>query len=458
MIDPDSSAYIIFLILLLVVHAVFAAVKEAVISVRKARLLQLVEERHPAALLIERLNRDATLLLTTGRLTLKVIEWFIIVLSIFAFSSLLTRIIPIESNLIVAIVITAVAMLVTLIIGELIPREIGRNYAEFIGLRLIGLITLGSYLAIPLAHFISGIGRLFGGRNTDVDDQNGDAITEDDLRTYVDASEEDVLNEDEKEMIHSIFNLDDTVAREVMVPRIDMAAVEANASVMEALDLILEAGHSRLPVYTDSVDNVVGILYAKDLLAHLRDGDRSQIVYGLEREAHFVPETKSLSELLRELQIEKLQIAIVVDEYGGVAGLVTIEDIVEEIVGEIHDEYDQEEFFMEEISEDEIIFSARTDLDDINRIMDLDIPTDEIDTLGGLVYTTFGGVPEVGDRITVDNLSLTVLSIDGHRIMRVKIKRSRDVGDSFNEETSHENKTNGSKLVRNASTILPGSS
>jgi putative hemolysin len=170
----------------------------------------------------------------------------------------------------------------------------------------------------------------------------------------------------------------------------------------------------------------VGILYAKDLLTHWREGGEVQAVSNLARDVYFVPETKSVSELLRELQARKVHIAIVVDEYGGTAGLVTIEDILEEIVGEIQDEYDPEEFLMQQVSPDEYIFSARMDLDDINDIMGTSLPTEDADTLGGLVYNVLGRVPLVGDGIDVEDLHLTVLDVDGRRIGRVRAQRLKD--------------------------------
>jgi CBS domain containing-hemolysin-like protein len=284
-------------------------------------------------------------------------------------------------------------------------------------------------------------------------------ITEDDLRTYMDASEEGgALGEEEKEMIYSIFNLDDTSTREIMIPRIDMVAIDADAPVREALDTILEAGHSRLPVYVNSVDNVVGIIYAKDLLAHWRNGGEPRPVHGLEREVYYVPEAKPVSELLRDMQAKKVQIAIVVDEYGGTAGLVTIEDIMEEIVGEIQDEYDSEEFFMERISQYEFIFSARMDLDDINDIMSTNLPTDESDTLGGLIYTMLGRVPEVGDSVEVDDLYLTVLAVDGRRIKTVKIQRLGNSDDEQEHQRASAEGKNNSRLIGDARKAVRGSS
>ncbi|MEW5959592.1 MAG: hemolysin family protein, partial [Chloroflexota bacterium] len=369
----------------MILYAFFAAAKESIISIRRSRRLQLMEEGRHAAELIHRLAEDSTRLLTTEQLVLKLVGFSIVAFAAFIYTTPLAQMMAVN-HFVAVLLITVVAAGVTAICGELIPKEIARNYAEPIAFWTVYPFSVMSYMAAPIAQLVTMSGRLVTGRWDD-EETGFSTITEDDLRTYVDAGEEEgVLKEDEKEMIYSIFDLDDTSAREVMVPRIDIVAVEAQTPVMEALDVILAAGHSRLPVFVDNIDNVVGILYAKDLLAHWRSGTVSSSVGGLVRDVYFVPETKPVSDLLRELQARKVHIAIVVDEYGGTAGLVTIEDVLEEIVGEIQDEYDAEEFFMQHISDDEYIFSARMDLDDINDIMSVDLPTGEADTLGGLVY------------------------------------------------------------------------
>ena len=421
--DPDSTAPIVILVVLLTLYAFFAAAKESIISIRRSRRLQLMEDDNHAAHLINRLAEDATRLLATEQLLLKLIGFSIIAFAAAVYTVPLADAFS-TNNFIAVGFITVVTALITLVFGELIPKEIARSYAEPIALWTVYPFNLLSHLAAPLASFVTSIGRIVTGHWDDEENYGFGAITEEDLRTYVDAGEEEgVLKEDEKEMIYSIFDLDDTSVREVMVPRIDVVAVEAQISVMEALDVIIAAGHSRVPVYDDNIDNIIGILYAKDLLVHWRDGGQPHRVHGLERDAYFVPETKPVSELLRELQSRKVHIAIVVDEYGGTAGMVTIEDILEEIVGEIQDEYDPEEFYMQHISDDEYIFSARMDLDDINTIMSTDLPTDESDTLGGLVYNLLGRVPVIGDSVDINDLYLTVLEVNGRRIGPVKVQR-----------------------------------
>jgi putative hemolysin len=458
LLDPDSTTPIIVLVILLALHAFFAAAKEAIVSIRRSRRLQLLEEGRSAAELINSLAEDASRLLATEQLVLKFLSFFIIAFAVLIYAAPLAQAASITNTLAVVIIIVVTA-LVTLIFGELIPREIGRNHAESIALWLVHPVHFVSHLAVPLARFITRISWILSGRSPEADGNGLGIITEEDLRTYVDASEEGgVLKKDEKAMIYSIFNLDDTLAREIMVPRIDVVAIEAGTSVMESLDVFINAGHSRLPVYIDNIDNITGILYAKDLLAYWRTGGEPRSVQGLEREVYYVPETKPVSELLRELQTEKVQIAVVVDEYGGMAGLVTIEDIMEEIVGEIQDEYDSEEFFMERISDNEYIFNARADLDDINNIMSINLPTDESDTLGGLVYTILGRVPEVGDFVEVIGFRLTVLSVDGRRIGTVKIQRLWDEAESAQEgKITNAEEKKGSALLGNTPNSVSGS-
>jgi CBS domain containing-hemolysin-like protein len=268
--------------------------------------------------------------------------------------------------------------------------------------------------------FSSGIARLFGAElRTDMP-----LVTEEEIKTLVDAGEEEgVIQEEEKEMIYSIFELGDTLAREVMVPRIDIVALDVATPMLEALDTIMQAGHSRIPVFQETIDNVLGVLYAKDLLHYLRENRTDIPLQKVLREAYFIPETKKASDLLPDLQQRRVHMAIVVDEYGGVAGLVTIEDLLEEIVGEIQDEYDTEEPFVEFLDENAYIFDARVDLDDLNRLMASDLPTDDSDTLGGFIYTELGKVPVVGDQVVFGEIDFTVESVSGRRIKKVRVER-----------------------------------
>ena len=250
-------------------------------------------------------------------------------------------------------------------------------------------------------------------------------VTEDELKTMVDASHEDgVLEQDEREMIYSIFKLGDTLVREVMVPRIYITSLEVDISLEEALEALLTTGYSRVPVYDDTIDNVVGLLYAKDLLRSMRSGSPVSTLRDLLRPAYFVPEAKKVDELLDEMQARRVHMALVVDEYGGIAGLVTMEDIVEEIVGEIRDEFDQaEELPFQRLGEQDYLFLGRVDLDDFNEIMHTQLQKDEAETLGGFIYSQIGRVPVSGESLNLDDLLLTVEQVSGRRIRKVRATR-----------------------------------
>jgi CBS domain containing-hemolysin-like protein len=260
--------------------------------------------------------------------------------------------------------------------------------------------------------------------NSNEPNQEG-TVTETELISMVEAGQEEgVLEQEEQKMIVSIFRLGDTLVREIMVPRIDVLALDVNTPIEEAMDALKRSGHSRVPVFKDSVDNILGLLYAKDLLGIWREGRREVFLSDHLRQAYFVPEAKKVDQLLAELQAKRIHMAIVVDEYGGVAGIVTLEDIVEEIVGEIRDEYDQaEELLFQAVSEDEYIFQGRIDLDDFNDIMGTELPNSEADTLSGLIYSRIGRVPTAGDNVLIKGLQLTVEQVSGQRIRKVRALR-----------------------------------
>jgi putative hemolysin len=247
-------------------------------------------------------------------------------------------------------------------------------------------------------------------------------VTEEAIMTLVDAGEEEgVIEEEEKAMIYSIFQLDNTLAREVMVPRIDILAFEEQTTLEEATENLLRTGHSRAPVFRESIDNIIGLVYIKDLLASWRDDDLDQEVGDLLREAYFVPEAKKVDDLLAEMQAKRVHMSVVVDEYGGTAGVVTIEDIVEEIVGEILDEYDfAEEMPYEQLQEGEYIFSGGIDVDDVNQITGASIPKETSETLGGYIYSQLGKVPIPGETVESGGLRLIVEQVVGRRIRKVR--------------------------------------
>jgi CBS domain containing-hemolysin-like protein len=242
------------------------------------------------------------------------------------------------------------------------------------------------------------------------------------LRNLVDAVQQSgLIEQGESKMIHSIFELSDTLAREIMVPRIDILALDVLTPLGEAVDAFLRSGHSRVPVFQESVDNILGLLYAKDLLRAWHEGNPIESLQSLLRPAYFVPEAKKINELLAEMQRRRVHMAIIVDEYGGIAGLVTLEDIVEEILGEIQDEYDQgEELPYQLLPNGEYLFQGRIDLDDFNEVLSTHLVKEEADTLGGFIYNRIGRVPTVGESVQIDNLLLSVEQVISRRIRKVR--------------------------------------
>lgn len=224
-------------------------------------------------------------------------------------------------------------------------------------------------------------------------------------------------------MIEGVIAFGNTLLREIMVPRVDIVAVAVDTTLDRALDVVVARGHSRIPVYDETVNRVVGILYAKDLIPALRDGKRDMPITSLLRPAHFVPETMRVNALLEDLQRRKVHMAVIVDEYGNTAGLATIEDLIEQIVGEIQDEYDTEDPSIQPISADEYVVDGRASIDDVNYLANLTLVSDTADRIGGLVYEQLGRVPKVGDELVLEHATLTVLSVKGVRPQKLRIIR-----------------------------------
>jgi CBS domain containing-hemolysin-like protein len=231
------------------------------------------------------------------------------------------------------------------------------------------------------------------------------------------------IDESERQMIRGIMEMELTIVREVMVPRIDMAAVDIEDEFSEITRLMVEKGYSRLPAYADTIDNVIGVVYAKAVLRHLARGTCPVSIRELARPAHFVPETKKIDELLAEMRQQRMSIAIVVDEYGGTAGLITTEDLIEEIVGEIEDEFDAREQPVQLVTPTEAIVDARVGIDDLNEMFDLRIEKEDFDSVGGFIFNNLGRMPSVGDEVRVDGLVMRVLTVMGRRIKKVRISK-----------------------------------
>jgi CBS domain containing-hemolysin-like protein len=323
----------------------------------------------------------------------------------------------------VVVIQAAVGGAAVLFVGaEVAPKTLAVQRTEMVALRTARWVQLVATPLAPLASLLIWAGNVIApGKGL----KEGPFVTEEDIREMIDVAESDeVIEESERAMIHSIFELGDTVVREIMVPRPDMVTVSRDDELATVLDTILRVGHSRIPVYGDDRDTIVGLVYAKDVLGRLhRNGDEEGPWDDLLRPPTFVPELKPVDSLLREMQADKIHMAIVVDEYGATVGLVTIEDILEEIVGEIVDEYDREEMLVEQLGENVWRLDARLSVDELNEMLGTGLPNEEWDTLGGLLFGLLGHVPSPGERVEVEGIRLTAERIRGRRIAKVLVKR-----------------------------------
>jgi putative hemolysin len=427
---------LLVLVILILVNAVFVAAEIALVTVRRTRIDQLVDEGSRAARRVKRLIAQPGRFLAVIQLGITFIGFLA---AAFAGVSLTTELDgflrgfePLRpySGAIALLIVTALLSFVTIVFGELVPKTLALAHPERFAIVLAGPVDLVGRVLNPIVWLLTrvtnSVNRLLG-----VNDVVQNQISTEELKLLVErGGEQGILEAEEEQMINAVIELGRRRVHEVMVPRIAIAAIPASATFGEAIETIIEHGHSRIPVYEDSVDEILGILYAKDLLPILRDsaGPRPDL-RALLRTPVYIPESMTVDDLLHEFQRRKVHIAIVLDEYGGTAGLVTIEDLLEEIVGEIQDEYDTEEPMVVRLSDDEARVDGRASVDDLAELFDTNLgldDEDEYDTVGGLIYHRIGGVPSPGDRVEVDGLILTVETTDGRRVGKVLVVRGRD--------------------------------
>jgi CBS domain containing-hemolysin-like protein len=321
------------------------------------------------------------------------------------------------------VIATAFEIVVIFIVAELAPKTWAVQHPERAALFTAPFIRLLVAFA-PLGWVARGLIRVTNALLPGKGMRAGPYTSDEMLRAIADeAAEEEVIEHEERTLIHSIIDFGDTVVREVMVPRTDMVAVESYARITDVIDVIIPAGYSRIPVYSQGIDDIVGIVHVKDLMRAEREGNREGLASTVMREAHFTPESKRVSELMREMQAGKFHIAIVVDEFGGTAGLVTLEDLIEELVGEITDEYDIEEIPPERLDDGTLIVNARMPVDEVNDLLtESELPEgDDWDTIGGLLYSLLGHVPSEGEHADFQGHRLTAERVQGRRIGRVRI-------------------------------------
>ncbi|MCX5980166.1 MAG: hemolysin family protein, partial [Chloroflexi bacterium] len=419
------------ILLLILLNGFFVAAEIAFVTVRRTRLDELADEGDRRAARALRLLKDP------GRF-LAVIQVAITFLGALASAVAAVSIVELlatplsgvswigeRAGALALLVVTLLVSIVSIVLGELIPKGFALANPDRIALAASGPISLFAKIVSPLVALLvlltKAISKPFG-----IDPTRTPELSAAEIRLIVEqGSQQGVLEAEEEQMISAVMSLSDSKLHEVMVPRIDIVAIDQEATFDEAVEVVLKEGHSRTPLYRESVDHIVGILYAKDLLRLIAAGGPRPRLRDIMRPALFVPESQSVDDLLHELQRRKVHMAVVLDEYGGTAGLVTIEDLLEEIVGEIQDEFDEEEPMKVEIGPGEVILDGRADIDDLTELVEpaLELEDDEeYDTLGGFVYHRIGRVPVVGDAVVIEPFVITVIKVSGRRVGKVRVR------------------------------------
>ena len=403
----------------IVLAALFAASETAMLFANKARLHQLGEQgNHRAeaalALALERDRLHSALLL---------IENFFLVLAVTLCAVALLDVLETPA----AVAVTAVGMsVVVVLVAKLVPKGLAaRNPDRFALWAAYPMRFLMRLLSLP-AQGIAAAAEMVTGRRENRPMSCTAVVTEEDIKAMINLGEEEgALEEEEKELLHKVFEFGDTVASEAMHPRTEIVSVPATAAVQDLLALVSEFGYSRYPVIEKTVDTVTGILYVKDILIAMASGKArpEDPIQPFIRPAYFIPENKRVSELLSEMQREKLQIAIVIDEFGGTAGLVTLEDLVEEIVGSIHDELDAEEKDVQVVDEKNVVVSGQAEIDEVNELLGTALQSRDFNTIGGFLFGLFGRMPRVGEQLRYRELKFEVLELDGRKIDKIKITK-----------------------------------
>lgn len=437
--DGDLWTQIFFIFLLIGVNAFFAASEIAILSVRQSKLKPLIEEGNKSAKIVDRYLEEPSKLLAIIQVGITFAGFFASALSAKTLAVHLANLFKKTNILIVSqfadsisfILITAIVAYITLVLGELVPKRMALQKSDKVALSVARPIAFISKIAHPIVKLLTNstnlIVKLLGGSIK----YDSEQITEEEIRLMINVGEEKgIIQETETEMINSIFEFDDTVVKEVMTPRTDMVAVNVNAKIDEILDVIVEEHFSRIPVYEDTIDNIIGILYVKDLFGIIKKGGELEVsLKDMIRDAHYVSEYKKIDILFKDMQKSKNHIAIVIDEYGGTAGLITIEDLLEEIVGNIFDEYDDVILEYEQIDSDTYLVNGMLSLDEVNHIMDIELPEDELefDTISGMVLSLSGKMPEVGDEVEFDGIKFRIEEVEDKRITKIKIiKNNRE--------------------------------
>lgn len=433
----ETASSIGILSLLILIHAVIVLSYTALTNMRQGAIREQADEGSPKAKRALDLAEKFTQVHITYQLSLLLLHIVLASVAAIGLAQPLTMTLT-TSPLIIYLLVLGATLVAVLLLGDILPASLGTAYADNLALWAIYPVQLLLLLFKPFVSLTILMSKLFSRMMGSP--QMAAAVTEEEIMTLVDAGQkEGTIEHEEKEMIFSVLQFGEILAYEVMIPRMDVVSLDIETSFEEALARFVETGHSRIPVYRDHVDNIEGVLYAKDLLRQLHNGSRPKSVRELLRKAHFVPESKRADLLLKEMQTSKIHMAVVVDEYGGTAGVVTIEDLLEEIVGDIQDEYDlHEEADYTAVGPGEYMIDGGANLGDVNDLLKSELPTDDSSTLGGYIYSHLGRVPVAGEIIDDEEhgLVMRVDSVDGRRIRKVHValKASQKAGEATSQD------------------------
>lgn len=440
--DPGPALSIILKLLLLfvliIVNAFFAMSEIAIISLNDAKMQKLAEEGNKKAKQVVKLTENSSRFLSTIQIGVTLAGFLTSASASQTFADMLTNALmktpvadvipPGVINGASVILITILTSYFSLVLGELAPKRIAMQIPEKISFKVVGILLFVASVTKPFVKVLSvstnAVVRLFG-FDPNADEEN---VTEEEIRMMVDVGgEKGVIEDTQKEMIDNIFEFDDLDAGDIMTHRTEMTAIEVTRSLEEVAELAIENGYSRIPVYEDDPDSIVGVLYAKDLLKYVGHSIPADLsISKVMRKALYVPETQACGDLFKAMNESRTQFAVVVDEYGGTAGIVTLEDVLESIVGNIQDEYDNEEEEIKQINETTFTVDGTTDLDEVDELVGIELPEGDYDTLGGFVISLLGYLPgEIGEEPIVaeyENLRFTVLSIEERRIDKIKVE------------------------------------
>jgi putative hemolysin len=428
--DPAGSSMllqILWLLFLTGVNAFFACAEMAIVSVNKNKLNMRAEEGDKKAKQVLQLVKEPTKFLSTIQVAITLSGFFASGSAATGISKQLGGVlaafnVPYSAN-IAFVVITIVLSYVTLVLGELVPKRVALQNTEKISMFVVGPVSVVSKIASPFIKLLSLstnlLLRIFGLHHENLEEQ----VSEEEIRSMIEAGQENgVFQKYEKEMIESIFEFDDKLADEVMTPRIDVFAIDINDPITDYLDEMLDTRHSRIPVFDGEIDHIIGILYIKDLIVQARKvGFEKVNIRPLLHKPYFIPETKNIDELFKELQVSKQYIAILIDEYGGFSGIVTVEDLVEEVMGPIDDQGDEEEPKIEQVDKDTYLLEGLVTINDVNNQLHLELNSESHDTISGYLLDHIGMIPDEDDKreIQINNVTFRIEAIKDKRIEKI---------------------------------------